>query len=93
MTRGRHRSWACLRDNEPLGFVKVGECLDRRSVHLYMAFSYFYVTVVSNITSVRFFSFILHNIVMMTWELYDDMWNLYASVVWMVDLTWRVACG
>ena len=58
------------------------------------ALSYFCVTVVCNTTnSARFFSFILHNVVMMTWELCDDLWNLYASVVWMVDLTWRIACG
>jgi len=55
--------------------------------------SYFYVTVVCNTTSVRFFSFIPHDTVTVTWKLCDDLWNLYASVVWMVDLTWRVACG
>lgn len=93
LTQDRHRWWACEHDNEPLGSVKCEEYLDSRSVHLETVSSYFCVAVLSNTTSVRFFSFIPHNIVTVTWKLCDDLWNLYASVVWMVDLTWRVACG
>jgi len=74
--------------------VKCGECLDSRSDRFYKMSSYFCVALLCNTTtSVRFFSFIPRNVVMMTWELCDDLWNLYASVVWMADLTWRVACG
>ena len=88
-------------DSVALSFVKCGECLDSRSLRFYKAFSYFCVAVFSNTTtSVRFFSYSLQNIVVMTWELCDDLWNLCddlwnlcASVVWMLDLTWRVACG